>query len=133
MIDMTRLTIEQVLFVMIGMHIFADFIGQGWFMQGKQKAWWQKMCQKELGKKLGETKYKYDYLVGIVLHSLFWSMLVCLPFFGLRSLWNAVLLNTAFHAVVDDLKANRGALNLIQDQLLHLFQIGVTAYLMFGF
>ena len=133
MVDLTRLTLDQVLFVMIGMHVFADFICQGWFLNGKQKTWWQKMCRQDLGQELEQTKYRYDYLVGIVLHSLFWSMLVCMPFFCWTSLWKAVLLNTAFHAVVDDLKANRGVLNLIQDQALHLLQIFVTIVCMFSF
>lgn len=133
MIDLTRLTFGQILFVMVGMHIIADFICQGWFMDGKQRAWWVKMSLQELKRPLGETKYRYDYLVGIVLHSLFWSMLVCLPFFAWTSLWKAVLLNTVFHAVIDDLKANRGILNTIQDQMLHGIQIVVTLYLMCGF
>ena len=36
------------------------------------------------------------------------------------------LFNMIFHAVVDDMKANRHEINLIQDQILHLIQIGLT-------
>jgi hypothetical protein len=43
-------------------------------------------------------------------------------------LW-AIVGNTIIHAIVDDLKANRNKLNLIQDQLLHLAQIVITATL----
>lgn len=122
----------QALFAMAGLHILADFICQGWFVNGKQKAWWRKMCRQELGKDLEETEYRYDYLVGVVLHSLFWSMLVCLPFFSDRYLWAAVLANTAVHAVVDELKANRFQLNLLQDQILHFLQIAITLAIMRG-
>ena len=41
----------------------------------------------------------------------------------------AIVGNTIIHAIVDDLKANKKRLNLVQDQLLHLAQIVITATL----
>ena len=51
-------------------------------------------------------------------------------------LWNSPILpcvivfNTIIHALVDHLKCNEKILNLVQDQLLHLAQIAITATLM---
>lgn len=42
--------------------------------------------------------------------------------------WNPLLLvmNLLIHMLVDDMKANKKKINLIQDQITHMFQIGFT-------
>lgn len=75
-------------------------------------------------------KYKHDYVAALVCHALYWSIFICAPFYASSWFLLAVIVNTAIHAIVDDLKANRGVLNLIQDQLLHLIQILVTFFIL---
>ena len=41
------------------------------------------------------------------------------------------IVNIMIHSVVDDLKANRKKINLIEDQFIHLVQITVTWFLLF--
>ena len=106
-------------------HLVADYTLQGWLADGKQKSWWKKVVPN-----LDETKYRYDYVMVLFCHSLYWSIFICMPFLGHQYLWVAVAVNTIIHMVVDDLKANRFKLNLIQDQLLHFGQILITAGLM---
>lgn len=42
--------------------------------------------------------------------------------------WNPLLLvmNLLIHMLVDDMKANKKKINLIQDQITHMFQIAFT-------
>ena len=42
-----------------------------------------------------------------------------------------IFFNTIFHALIDDLKANRFAINLIQDQVAHILQIIMTIFLIY--
>ena len=83
---------------------------------------------------------KHDYIVVLILHGFEWSMFIHIPIivayvlangwdFSETFLWAIgimVCLNAVLHAMVDDLKANVMSINLIQDQLYHLVQIGVT-------
>ena len=41
-------------------------------------------------------------------------------------------LNVIFHAVVDDMKANRKTINLVIDQSIHIFQVLFTYLLLLG-
>ena len=117
------MTTSATLALMLLAHLVADYTLQGWLADGKQRAWW---CRNVPG--LERTKYRHDYVTALVCHALYWSILVCLPFLHSPRLLVAVAANTAVHAVVDDLKANRRALNLTQDQLLHLVQILLTLW-----
>ena len=113
--------------LMLLAHLVADYSLQGWLADGKQKRWWQKCFG-------GATppKYSHDYLTALVCHALYWSLMVCAPLWWSSLLAPAVALNTAFHAWVDDLKANRLKINLTQDQLLHVLQIVVTFIVLWG-
>lgn len=124
------MSIQLTIVLMLLAHLVADYTLQGWLADGKQRSWWEKMCIKNLDESLERTKYRFDYLMALVCHSLYWSILVCIPFHGHQCLWIAVVANTIVHSVIDDLKANRFKLNLIQDQILHLCQIAATAYFM---
>lgn len=99
----------------------------------KQKTWWIEQCY--VAKKYNNIEtsiYKYDYIVCLILHAFKWSCLTILPgllIIGFPSTIVLALLiffNTIFHALIDDLKANRFSINLIQDQVAHILQIIVT-------
>lgn len=115
---------QVILILMLLGHLVSDYTLQGWLADGKQKKWWQKLVPN------GELprKYKYDYIAALICHALYWSIFICAPFYASAYFLWAILANTVVHAIVDDLKANRGVLNLIQDQLLHLIQILVTFF-----
>ncbi|MBO7655343.1 MAG: DUF3307 domain-containing protein [Kiritimatiellae bacterium] len=121
------MTLQLTIILMLLGHLVADYTLQGCLADLKCKSWWEKTAKAELGKELSCTKYKHDYIAGLLCHSLYWSILVCLPFYSHPVLWIAILVNTVIHAVVDDLKANRLSINLITDQIIHLLQIAGTA------
>ena len=65
------------------------------------------------------------------MHSLSWAFMVMLPIIiilrgELDWMWIMLPVNTAIHFIVDDTKANKKKINLIQDQLIHLIQILIT-------
>ena len=117
---------QVILILMLLGHLVSDYTLQGWLADGKQRKWWQKLFPN------GELpwKYKFDYVAALVCHALYWSIFICAPFYASAYFLWAILANTVVHAIVDDLKANRGVLNLIQDQLLHLIQILVTFFIL---
>ena len=120
------MTWQVIIALMLLGHLVSDYTLQGWLADGKQKKWWQKLVPN------GELprKYRFDYLAALVCHALYWSIFICAPFYASAYFLWAILANTVVHAIVDDLKANRGVLNLIQDQLLHLNQILVTFFIL---
>ena len=111
---------------MIFMHILDDYCLQGILASMKQKEWWKKNEQyKEL--------YKYDYIIALIMHSFSWSFMVMLPIV-IATQWSVSGLfmglfftNVIIHSFVDDLKANKGKINLWVDQIIHLIQIIITA------
>lgn len=115
------MTWQVILVLMLLGHLVADYTLQGWLADGKQESWWKKVC----GGKIPDM-YKHDYIAALVCHSLYWSIFVCAPFYTSSHFLLATIINTAVHAVVDDLKANQKRINLIQDQLIHLVQILIT-------
>ena len=117
------MTWQTTLVLMLLGHLISDYTLQGWLADGKQKSWWNKVCG---GKVLEQYKYRHDYIAALVCHALYWSIFICAPFYASSWFLVAIILNSAAHAIIDDLKANRFKLNLIQDQLLHLGQILLT-------
>ena len=115
------MTWQAVLALMLLGHLVADYTLQGWLADGKQESWWRKICGGEI-----PDKYKHDYIAALVCHALYWSIFVCAPFYASGHFLSAIVVNTGIHAVVDDLKANRKAINLVQDQLMHFVQILLT-------
>lgn len=104
---------QQIIIAMLLAHLVADYTLQGWLAQGKMRSWWAGKCGR-------------GYIAALVCHALYWSILVCIPFWSSDWFAAAVAVNTVVHAIVDDLKANRGKLSLIQDQLIHAAQIVAT-------
>ena len=108
--------------MMILGHMVADYTLQGWLASAKQKKWWWANAPFD--------KYRFDYIVGLVCHSLYWSIIVCLPFFNHQLFLAAVIANAIIHAIIDHAKANAEVINLVQDQLLHLVQVVLTITIM---
>lgn len=113
-----------ILVSMIFCHILDDYCLQSFCLVNlKQKSWWEKNAS--------DSKYSKDYLVGLLCHSISWAFMVMLPIVivlkgELNWLWILLPVNTVIHFLVDDLKANKKKINLIQDQLIHLGQILAT-------
>ena len=111
----------QVLLFMFLCHIIDDFV-----LQPKSLSY---LKQKDNWRRLKDF-YKYDYLIALFIHSLSWSIMIHIPLIctGVdnSSLYWSILINLMIHGVVDDLKANRGKLNLIMDQTIHFIQIIIT-------
>ena len=114
--------------LMIFCHIVDDYYLQGWLASAKQKKYWEENAPDEM--------YKYDYIWALIMHSFSWSLMIMLPTaftmgfnitleFLLMFLWNMIM-----HASTDDAKANQRKINLIQDQLMHLTQIIITAIIL---
>ena len=120
--------IEFLLLVMILMHIIDDFV--------LQSACLYKLKQKEYWESAGE-KYKNDYVAGLLIHSISWSIMIMLPILlfldlseGALFMYGWVILMAILHACIDHEKANAKTINLWQDQLIHFVQIMVT-YIVF--
>lgn len=114
------------LLAMIFLHIVDDYYLQGWLASAKQKSWWEQNAQDEL--------YKHDYIMALFMHSFSWAFMIMIvpTIYALTIATNIPLIialfvgNLYMHMIVDDMKANRKKINLIQDQLMHLAQIIVT-------
>lgn len=114
---------------MIFCHIIDDYYLQGVLANLKQKSYWEHNAPDKM--------YKHDYLMALLMHSMSWAFMIMLPLLVCFSfdppnlfliLW---LANTAIHFIVDDLKANKRKINLIQDQTAHLLQIIITLIIMY--
>lgn len=109
---------------MIFCHILDDYTLQGWLADAKQKQWWKVNAP--------DPMYKNDYIMALIMHSLSWSFMIMLPIamyshFDVNVLFIIVFMfNFIIHCIVDDLKANRHKINLIQDQIIHLLQVLLT-------
>ena len=112
---------DIILFSMIFLHIVDDFCLQGIMASMKQKSWWQK---DPVG---SQPKYKHDYIAALFAHSFSWSFMIMLPvmLWGQWE-WPILLANMFTHAAIDDAKANKMQINLIQDQTFHVIQILMT-------
>ena len=114
-----------ILLLMIFCHIIDDYRLQGILANMKQKLWWPQQERYT-------DKYKYDYLVALVTHSFSWAFMIMLPI-AAKNGFNVgldfivvLIVNMVVHGFIDDLKANKFKINLIQDQLIHIVQIVVT-------
>lgn len=109
---------------MIFCHIFDDYYLQGWLASAKQKMWWKKNAPDEL--------YKYDYIAALFMHSFSWTFMIMLvPTIYIvvcGGTWSPIIfiVNLVIHIIVDDMKANKKKINLIQDQAIHMIQILAT-------
>ena len=108
---------------MIFLHILDDFHLQGRLIDMKQISWWRKQTE--------DPKYKNDYLVALFIHSFSWSFVISLPIlyminFEMNTFFKLIFIaNIITHAYIDDLKANKFKINLVEDQSVHILQICV--------
>lgn len=113
----------HILFIMFFLHILDDFVLQGKLGDFKQKLWWEnhpQYCK----------KYKNDFWVALIIHSFSWTFMIMLPWLYMYKVGLSYVIvfaiNMAIHAVTDHYKANKLAINLVQDQSIHAAQIIVT-------
>ena len=121
------------LFLMIFLHIVDDYYLQGILASMKQRGWWEKNAP--------DRKYKYDYIIALLLHAFSWTFMVMLPITitlllspvaAMTSVFLIIFfINWGIHMAIDHLKANVKALNLVQDQTIHILQIILTWLLFF--
>lgn len=113
--------------LMVFMHIVDDFYLQGILAKLKQKSFWEENAP--------STLYKYDYIIALAEHAFSWCICIHIPMFAVWYMCGgfslvAFIVNfiaqTVIHAVVDNLKANKLKINLIEDQLIHIVQISFT-------
>jgi hypothetical protein len=115
---------------MIFCHIVDDYYLQGWLASAKQKQWWMDNAPDKL--------YRFDYIWALFMHSFSWSFMIMLPiaiFQGFDVNWVfglMLVINTAVHAFVDNLKANVKVINLWVDQSIHMLQIIYTFWMLVG-
>ena len=128
-----------ILFSMIFLHIVDDYYLQGVLAKMKQKSWWIDNCKENY------DFYKYDYLAALFAHGFSWSFMITLPItvysFYFKDFLNnpsyvyfwgsCVFLNAILHSWIDNKKANKKFINLVIDQTLHMFQIGMMFILLF--
>ena len=113
-----------ILVSMIFCHVIDDYVLQSLCLVNlKQKSWWEANTS--------DQKYRHDYLVGLLMHSISWGFMIMLPIIlitkgQLNWLWLVYPVNVFIHAAVDHLKANKRILNLVEDQFIHLVQITIT-------
>lgn len=120
-------TMNICIFILISMlflHIVDDYYLQGWLASAKQRSWWESNAPYSL--------YKCDYIMALFCHSFSWSFMINLPIV-IYSLYtgdtwyaSALVINLFIHMFVDNEKANRKTINLIQDQCIHFAQIVAT-------
>lgn len=119
-----------ILICMFFMHIVDDYYLQGVLAKMKQRQWWLDNAPKRM--------YRHDYHMALWEHAFSWTfMIMLIPmlyhlYYKDIQIWYIALyvVNTIVHMCVDNLKANRGKINLIQDQSIHFIQIIMTWILM---
>lgn len=119
------MSIWFILVAMIFLHIIDDYVLQApCLCDLKQKSFWEKNAP--------QAMYKNDYIVALIMHAFSWSFMIMLPIAVTKgfnidiNFFLMLIINTAFHAAIDDLKANKYRINLWTDQLAHIGQIIVT-------
>ena len=122
------MSIWFILAAMIFLHVIDDYVLQAPCLCNlKQKQWWKDNAPDKL--------YRFDYIWALIMHSFSWSFMIMLPIAIVRgfnvdiNFFFMLIINTAFHAGVDDLKANKHQINLWKDQLAHMGQILITLFL----
>lgn len=116
------------LLVMIFLHLVDDYYLQGILASMKQKSWWEKNAPDKI--------YNKDYIIALLEHAFSWTFMVMIvpvvyvyktTTYNVPSLLPYIFIcNWLIHAYIDNLKANKHAINLIQDQSIHLVQIIIT-------
>ena len=124
------------LIICIWCHVIDDFVLQKpTLCDLKQRDWWRRL----IGIDFENSPYSCDYIMALAMHSMSWSVSILLPLIAHSLLttpsidglfiWSAFCVNALIHGIVDDMKANKLQLNLVEDQLVHLVQIAATTFI----
>lgn len=117
-----------ILFIMILLHIIDDFVLQPVCLSKlKQKEFWKRNSSEEDYKKL----YEHDYFAALIIHGLSWSIMIHLPFLLIGHYHSALVAcfiigQCILHSYIDNEKANKKKINLIEDQAMHFAQIVIS-------
>lgn len=117
------MTKEFIFILMAFLHIVDDFYMQNISLTRlKQKKWWE-----DLINDFEESKYNKDYIAALIVHGFSWSFMVHLPILLIAEAnflyVISVIAQGLIHAYIDDVKANKFIINLIEDQTMHISQI----------
>ena len=123
--------------IVLFLHIVDDFHLQGILANMKQRKWWTNQATGNLvSRDKFMKKYGNDYKICLLFHAFSWSFTISIPYLiliyinltknGVIFYLTQLFINTLIHAYIDDLKANKFKINLIQDQIAHLLQIILT-------
>ena len=115
-----------VLIAMIFLHIVDDYYLQGILAKLKCRSFWDENAPDKM--------YKYDYIAALIIHSISWSFMVMVIPISLKLIEHknlsiclmCFLINAVIHCIIDNAKANKHAINLIQDQAVHVLQVVVA-------
>lgn len=132
-----------ILLCVFAMHVLADHVFQGILASMKQRLWWLDELRDKYADAEGKLsdrvwkQYRNDYKMALLMHSYLWSFMIMLPL-GIAMYFRGNLIsesitvclllvaNVLLHYIIDDLKANLGIFNLIEDQSLHIVQMLIT-------
>lgn len=116
---------------MLFCHIVDDYYLQGWLASAKQKSWWEKNNPNPL--------YKNDYKMALLEHAFSWTFMIHVPVMLASVTGNLevkgylfiilFVINCGIHALVDNAKANKLKISLVQDQLIHVVQIVLSWFI----
>lgn len=125
-------TAIKIIVITLVLHFISDFnlqIGAK-LHEMKQKSWWEKQLDKDSS--LDPRLYRYDWICALLIHSFVWSAITFAPILSTVEsgigIAYCLIPNIAIHAMVDHAKANGHAMSLIEDQVCHLMQIGITLF-----
>lgn len=116
------------LLAMIFFHVLDDYGLQGILASMKQKSWWEAQYKTEWDQNL----YKHDYIVALLMHGFSWAFMIFIPvlvWMYINSIPVTVFLPICIigtgliHSWIDNEKANKKSISLVEDQVLHIFQI----------
>ncbi len=116
---------------MLCLHVIADFHLQGCLAEMKQKDKWKKYIEQN-------EFYDGDWKAAMLMHSIEWSTLIMTPMIVWRCLtsgnaglaFGVFIVNVGLHYLIDHMKCNWKIINLRQDQIYHLLQVGLTFCIM---
>lgn len=119
----------KLLLLMILAHIVDDFVLQPVCLSKlKQKSWWEQQDGYV-------SQYQNDYGMALLMHSMSWSIMILLP--GMftvgipgTALFGLFVINAGLHYLIDDLKANKKKINLLDDQTFHMLQVISTWFIL---
>lgn len=115
------------LLMMYVAHTIADFHLQGNLANLKQKSWWENHPDYK-------PEYCKDYQTALVIHGVEWSFITHIPMiwvYGFNpTVCLLIIINAGLHAVIDDAKCNKKAINLKLDQEFHFIQIVYSVIVM---